>query len=115
MKYLISPNKAQYKANLHCHSTLSDGARTPEELKEMYRNAGYRILAITDHERPAKYYDPADRELLMITGYEAYIRPNHDGRPCGTQSEIHINLFAKNPNNVNPQAAAKIADPMCCS
>ena len=26
----------QYKANLHCHSILSDGKKTPEELKELY-------------------------------------------------------------------------------
>ena len=36
MKYLISPHKAQYKANLHCHSTLSDGCLTPEVLKNLY-------------------------------------------------------------------------------
>ena len=33
--YLISPHKKQYKANLHCHSTSSDGRKTPEELKEV--------------------------------------------------------------------------------
>ena len=27
MIYLISPDKKQYKANLHCHSTLSDGKK----------------------------------------------------------------------------------------
>ena len=32
---LISPDKKQYKANLHCHSVLSDGCRTPEELKNI--------------------------------------------------------------------------------
>ena len=50
--YLISPHKKQYKANLHCHSVISDGKRTPEEFKEMYKNHGYSILAITDHETP---------------------------------------------------------------
>lgn len=46
--YLISPDKKQYKANLHCHSTISDGKKTPEELKEMYKRHGYSILAITE-------------------------------------------------------------------
>ena len=55
MKYLISPEKKQYKANLHCHSVLSDGKKTPEELKEMYKARGYSILAITDHERPREH------------------------------------------------------------
>ena len=53
--YLISPYKKQYKANLHCHSTLSDGKKTPEELREMYKSHGYSILAITDHEYPKKH------------------------------------------------------------
>ena len=48
-KYLISPDKKQYKANLHCHSVLSDGRKTPEELVEAYKSRGYGILAITDH------------------------------------------------------------------
>ena len=36
--------------NLHSHSNLSDGRLTPEELIRAYREAGYSILAITDHE-----------------------------------------------------------------
>ncbi len=39
-----------YKANPHCHSTVSDGANTPEEMKAYYRSHGYQILALTDHE-----------------------------------------------------------------
>ena len=39
-----------YKANLHCHSTLSDGSCTPEELKEIYKKHGYSIIAYTDHD-----------------------------------------------------------------
>lgn len=27
--YFISPHKKQFKANLHCHSTYSDGKLTP--------------------------------------------------------------------------------------
>ena len=32
-KYLLQENGNFYKANLHCHSIVSDGAFTPEELK----------------------------------------------------------------------------------
>lgn len=38
-----------YKANLHTHTTMSDGVRTPEETAAGYRRHGYQILAITDH------------------------------------------------------------------
>lgn len=38
-----------YKGNLHTHTTDSDGAKTPEEAKRLYKSLGYDFLAITDH------------------------------------------------------------------
>ena len=95
MIYLISPKKKQYKANLHSHSTLSDGKKTPEELKELYRKNGYSILAITDHERPRSHTDLNEKDFILLTGYEAHIRPNDTGAFDAFHEEIHINLFAK--------------------
>ena len=37
-------------ANLHLHSTHSDGIFTPEELVRIAKNEGYRALALTDHD-----------------------------------------------------------------
>ena len=37
-------------ANLHLHSTHSDGKYTPEELVKMAYDEGYRALSITDHD-----------------------------------------------------------------
>lgn len=96
--YLISPDKKQYKANLHCHSVLSDGRKTPEELKELYKSHGYDILAITDHERPHDHQAMSDKDFLMLTGYECYIRPN--ARYDKYDREVHLNLFARDPHNV---------------
>ena len=98
IKY-ISKDQPQYKANLHCHSTLSDGALTPEQLKAAYKDHGYSILSITDHEYPYDHSDMNEKDFLMLTGYEAYIRPNGSGY-SSYQPEIHINLFAKDPHNV---------------
>ncbi|MBQ6164612.1 MAG: hypothetical protein IJK23_09070 [Clostridia bacterium] len=39
----------QYKANLHTHSTFSDGEFTLPDMVEKYYNMGYDILAMTDH------------------------------------------------------------------
>lgn len=99
--YLISPLKKQYKANLHCHSVLSDGKKTPEELKAMYKDNGYSILSITDHERPCNHTDLTDDDFIMITGYEAYIRDNKECKGNPYKPEIHLNLFAENPENVS--------------
>jgi hypothetical protein len=39
----------QYKANLHTHTTNSDGYLYPHEVVDLYQTAGYKILSITDH------------------------------------------------------------------
>ena len=49
MKHLLPAVPRYFKANLHTHSTISDGKLTPEQVKELYRSKGYQILAITDH------------------------------------------------------------------
>ncbi len=96
--YLISPDKKQFKANLHCHSTLSDGNLTPEELKAAYKSHGYSVLAITDHEATNDFTAMTEPDFLMLTGYEAYIRPDYTYN-CYV-SEVHLNLLARDPHNV---------------
>ncbi len=36
--------------DLHCHSTFSDGSKTPEELVALAETAGLTALALTDHD-----------------------------------------------------------------
>lgn len=96
----ISKEQPQYKANLHCHSTISDGKLTPAELKAAYQPAGYSILAITDHEVPHDHSAMSEDGFLMLTGYEAYIRPSATGKYNPFKPEVHINLFARDPHNV---------------
>ncbi len=46
----VSAEKRYYKANLHCHTTNSDGGGSPEFVCESYYNNGYEILGISDHD-----------------------------------------------------------------
>ena len=98
MKF-IEKGAPQYKANLHSHSTRSDGELTPEQLIEAYRGKGYSILAITDHEAPYTYNEYTTPDFLMITGYEAYVRPAADCSFDRFGGEIHLNFLAKHPEN----------------
>lgn len=41
--------KRRYKVNLHTHTSLSDGHRTPAEVLQLYREQGYDAIALTDH------------------------------------------------------------------
>ena len=97
--FLLSPEKKQYKANLHCHSTRSDGKLSPEELVRRYRARGYDILAITDHCNPKDHSALGDRDFLLLTGYEAYIRPSETAAYDVFSPEIHLNLFAREAHN----------------
>ena len=100
MIYLISPEKKQYKANLHCHTTLSDAKKTPEEVVQMYKSHGYDILCITDHERPTDHTHMSDDKFMMLTGYEAYVRPDKTCYYNLYDKEIHMCFYAKDPHNV---------------
>jgi len=96
----ISKEDRQFKANLHAHTVLSDGKLTPEESVEAYKARGYQVLALTDHEAPHTHHSFTTQDFLMLTGYEAYIRPSSECKLDWFGPEIHLNLFAKDPNNL---------------
>ena len=51
MKHWILPEEGgAFKANLHCHSTVSDGRLTVGEIKAYYMQHGYSVVAFTDHD-----------------------------------------------------------------
>ena len=68
--YLIPENGQFYKANLHTHTTCSDGCKSPAEIKEIYMAQGYSVVAFTDHEVMIDHSDLSDESFLAITAYE---------------------------------------------
>ena len=60
------------KANLHTHSTQSDGDTTPAERALQYRDAGYDVLAITDHRTVTVLEGEGPEGLLVIPSLEAH-------------------------------------------
>lgn len=66
----LLPKKNFYKANLHCHSNLSDGTLSPQELKDAYKEKGYQVLAITDHEGLFYHKHLSDPDFLILAGAE---------------------------------------------
>lgn len=69
-KILIDENLNYYRANLHCHSTVSDGRKTPEELKRDYMAHGYSVIAYTDHDRFVRHNELSDDSFLALNAYE---------------------------------------------
>lgn len=97
----ISKKQRQYKANLHCHSTYSDGKMGPTQLVQAYKEHGYSVLAITDHESTYDHTAYTTDDFVVLTGYEAYIRPSSTCVFDYYAPEIHLNLFAKDPHNLS--------------
>ena len=96
-------NQKFFKANLHCHSTISDGIHTPEQLKAMYREKGYNILAITDHENIVSHSELDDEDFLTITSAEYAIKefPEQSTLKNRRMKVCHLNIYAKEQNNTN--------------
>lgn len=94
-KYLLPKEGNFYKANLHSHSTLSDGKFTPEELKELYYKNGYSVFAYTDHDVFIPHHELSDENFLALAGFEAEFfieRGNPAKKTC------HICFIAKSPD-----------------
>ncbi|HEX73459.1 MAG TPA: hypothetical protein ENN65_09110 [Candidatus Hydrogenedentes bacterium] len=65
----------QHRANLHTHTTQSDGEGDPDVVIDTYHQLGYTILALTDHNRctyPWQNWgrDPDALGMLAIAGNE---------------------------------------------
>jgi hypothetical protein len=78
-----------YKGNLHCHSTLSDGRLTLDELVREYRARGYHFLATSEHN----VFTDAERmnsgDFILLPAIESNFKlPDEDYR-C-----MHLNIFA---------------------
>ena len=98
-KYLLPKEGQFYKANLHCHSTLSDGQYTPAELKTMYMEQGYSIIAYTDHDILIAHDELADENFLPLHAYEMEIteEKSADFTHCKC---CHICMIALDPDNM---------------
>ncbi len=63
-----------YKANLHTHTTTSDGLQSPAETAEAYRKAGYHVLALTDHHKTNDVSGLLRKNFLVVSGMEYHPR-----------------------------------------
>ena len=89
------------KAQLHCHTTNSDGAHAPRGLLERYRAAGYTFVVFTDHERVTVCEDLNDGTFLALPGVETAV-----GRPFWPLGPHLGRLGAPGPLRVRGAQAA---------
>jgi hypothetical protein len=71
-----------YKANLHTHTTVSDGKVTAAERIEQYAKAGYHVLALTDHRATHDVSALPTSKMLVVSGLEFH-------PPCRKERTVH--------------------------
>jgi 3',5'-nucleoside bisphosphate phosphatase len=82
------------KADLHTHSNKSDGMLAPAEVLQRFHEAGFDLLALTDHDTYAGYLEARDKAaeigLELISGVE--VSTLHQG------VDVHILAYGFEPN-----------------
>lgn len=92
-KYLLPKAANFYKANLHVHTTVSDGEMTPDEIKRIYMEKGYSVVAYTDHEIMVPHSELTDENFLAITATEISTNNRFD---CDFSfaKTYHMNIYS---------------------
>lgn len=82
-------------ADLHTHSTVSDGTDTPAELVEAAARAGLGAIAITDHDSTAGWAEATDaalaRGIVLIPGMELSTRAQF--------ASVHVLAYLVDPGD----------------
>lgn len=96
-------NEQLWRADLHLHTTASDGAQTPENMVRAAKVTGMNLIAITDHDtvgglRKAIAMGNAVG-LQVLSGIEL---------STGLTAEIHLLGYGLDPDN--PQIGAFLED-----
>lgn len=97
---LISEKGEFYKANMHCHTCISDGENSPEEIKAMYKAAGYSAVCFTDHEVLIAHKELCDSEFVALHGYEVAIKQDLTQHSGLFMKVFHFNMIAKSQDTV---------------
>jgi hypothetical protein len=98
-EYLLPSSGHFYKANLHTHTTVSDGKMTPEEIKAAYKSHGYQIVAYTDHDVMVDHSGLSDDTFLALRGYEMAVDDNRHGERWNHSTKTyHLSLIASRPD-----------------
>ena len=99
-KFLLPESGTFYKTNLHCHTNISDGALSPEEIKEIYRSKGYSAVCYTDHEVLIGHKDLCDDSFIALHGYEVAIKKDIHSHTGNFMPVYHFNMIAEDQDNL---------------
>lgn len=94
--------------DLHLHTTRSDGSRTPQQLIQMAKEAGIRILALTDHNvlslTTEQLSISGDDDIILLPGVEMSCV-----HTLSTQKKVELHIVILNYDTPAP-ALQKVAE-----
>ena len=96
-KYLLSNVGNAYKANLHVHTNISDGSMSPDEIKKIYMEKGYSVVAFTDHEIMVPHTELTDEHFVALTATEISTNNRTDCDFCYAKT-YHLNIYSPDEN-----------------
>ena len=108
-----------WRGNLHTHSTLSDGHRSPEEVCRFYEIHGYDFLALTEHFIPRYGWPLVDtrpfRTERFTTIIGAELHPAQDRMELGREWHIlavglPLDFAPPPPEETGPELARRALD-----
>jgi len=91
--------------DLHCHSTASDGTRSPTDVATLAAERGLEVLSLTDHDTLAgvgEARDAAPASLRIVPGVE--ISTQHAGRG------VHLLAWFPDERAADPGLNAHLAE-----
>ena len=101
MKLELIPEAGKfYKTNLHCHTNISDGNQSPEEVKEHFKSLGYSAVCFTDHEILIPHKELCDDEFVALHGYEVAIKKDIYHGTGVFMPVYHFNLIAESQDTL---------------
>lgn len=83
------------KADLHIHTTASDGSDTPEEVVRKALNVGLRAIAISDHDN----LSGVKRAQMAARGFQLEVLSGVEVNTYFEGKELHILGYLINPDN----------------
>lgn len=94
-------NKSKFEADLHCHTTASDGLLTPKEIVELASSKGMKAIGITDHDTIDGWREAEEAAETIAIKVVKGIEINTDWQ----NREIHIlgYLLEDNSDSFNKQ------------
>lgn len=98
VKYLLPGEGKFYKAAMHIHTDISDGASSPIEMRDEHIKKGYQIVAFTDHELFTTHNELTTEDFLAINAVEISINhPDMSSLGWTFAKTCHLNMYALSP------------------